>query len=541
MTKHSRFGYSAVSTYEQCPYRYRLQYLEGVETLPDYEPDNALIVGTAFHLGMEKGLGPAIEWYRAQFPCCGDAHENEVIKLETLIPKVRAMLDPRAVHERFVRDGDFLGTIDYLEPTGRRGEWDMVDFKYCSAKGIDRYRDSPQIHLYKRHFERTTAQHIRRMGYLCVPKTKIRQKKSESLSQFRRRLVETCEATEPVMIDVRYDPAKVEAFDRTVEEIRAATEWPKQESGLCPWCPFYNYCQKGKDYEMITLPSSERRNVEHVQRRKIWIYGPSFSGKTTMLDKAPNPLNLNTDGNVEFVTMPYLAIKDEVSVEGRITRRKFAWNVFKDAIEELEKKQNDFSTIIVDLLEDTREMCRLAKYDELGIQHESDSGYGKGWDIIKTEYLSTMRRFFNLPYENLIVVSHETTGEVKKKNGQTITRIMPDIQEAIANKIAGMVDVVARVVVEDDGSRTLNFKSNEYIFGGGRLKGIDVTSIPLDWDALTEVYDVASKPKRAAAKPAPKTEEPEPTDGPSETSDASPDTTEEAPAPRQRKRRVRAE
>ena len=33
--------------------------------------------------------------------------------------------------------------------------------------------------------------------------------------------------------------------------------------------------------------------------------GPAFSGKTTMLDYAPNPLNLNTDGNIEFVhTMP---------------------------------------------------------------------------------------------------------------------------------------------------------------------------------------------------------------------------------------------
>ncbi|MDZ5016678.1 AAA family ATPase, partial [Clostridium perfringens] len=183
----------------------------------------------------------------------------------------------------------------------------------------------------------------------------------------------------------------------------------------------------------------------------------------------------------------------------RITNRKFAWEVFKETITELEKKQNDFKTIIVDLLEDTREMCRLYKYDEMGITHESDGGFGKGWDIIKTEYLSTIRRFFNLDYENIVVLSHEDVSkDITKKNGQNITRIAPNIQDAIVNKVAGMVDIVARVIVEDDDSRTLNFKTSEVIFGGGRLKGISQTSIPLSWDELMKVYDEANSGKKDA-------------------------------------------
>ena len=252
----------------------------------------------------------------------------------------------------------------------------------------------------------------------------------------------------------------------------------------------------------MILPSVERRQAGEINKHKIWIYGQPFSGKTTFLDKAPNPLNLNTDGNITNVTMPYIAIKDVVTVEGRVTNRKYAWEVFKEVIEELEKKQNEFKTIIVDLVEDTREMCRLYKYNELGIEHESDSGYGKGWDIIKTEYLSTMRRFFNLDYENLVIVSHEDISkDITKKNGQTITKIAPNIQESIANKLAGMVDVVARVVVEDDDERTLNFKSNEVIFGGGRLQNIQETTIPLDWDKLMEVFGKPSEDKPSEDKP----------------------------------------
>ena len=127
-----------------------------------------------------------------------------------------------------------------------------------------------------------------------------------------------------------------------------------------------------------------------------------------------------------------------------------------------------------------REYCRIFEYDKLKIQHESDAGFGRGYDMIKTEFLSTMKRFFNLPYENLIIVSHEdTTRDITTKSGQNITKIKPNIQEALANKLAGMVDIVARVVVEED----------EVVFGGGRLRGIKTTKIPLKWAELVKVYD----------------------------------------------------
>lgn len=529
---HSRFGYSAVSTFEQCPYRYWLRHVEGAEVLPDFEPDNALTVGSAFHLGMEKGPEAAAEWYRAQFPVVGDAHETELLKLEYAIRDVRPMLHPRALHETFVRDGEFMGTIDYLEPVeGEPGTFDMLDFKYCNPKNVERYRQSAQLHLYKRHYERTTGRRIKHMGFLCVPKVGIKQGRGEELEAYRERVRRELRASEPVLVEVEYDPAKVEAFDRSVERIKRETEWRKEPSPLCRWCEYQKLCQEGVDY--MILPSSNRRDVEQVKRRKLWIYGTSYSGKTTFLDAAPNPLNLNTDGNVEFVTMPYVPIKDEVKVEGRMTKRKFAWEVFKEAIAELEKGDNDFQTVIVDLVEDTRDMCRVYMYDKLGIQHESDASYGKGWDIIKTEYLGVMRRFFNLDYENLVVVSHETVSEVKKKSGQSITKIQPNMQEAVALKLAGMVDLTARVVVDEDGTRTLNFKANEYVFGGGRVK-TDVQSIPLDWEELCKVYDAAKRAQRKAPQKA--TESPVTADKPEPAQEVEAEVIE-APEPPKRERK----
>lgn len=490
-----QYSHSRVETFKSCPYKFKLRYIDGLETLPSDDPQNPLIIGSAMHLGIEQDVETAVKWYYNQYPVITDLHVNEAIKLENLIPKVKEIL-PKGQHEVRIETNDFLGFADLVTDYG-----DIYDFKYSNH--VEKYLESKQLHLYK-HFRELNCDETNDLYYVFIPKTMIRQKKTESLYDFRKRLKETLAEMKPKIVKVDYDENKVEEFYSDISDIEMTERFEKVESNNCKFCEFYDYCTKGVNY--MILPSTERREIGTTNKHKIWVYGQPFSGKTTFLDKAPNPLNLNTDGNIGNVTMPYISIKDVVTVEGRVTKRKYAWEVFKEVLEELEKKQNEFQTIIIDLVEDTREMCRLYKYNELGIEHESDSGYGKGWDIVKTEYLSTMRRFFNLDYDNLVIVSHEDISkDITKKNGQNITKIAPNIQEAIANKLAGMVDVVARVVVEDDGERTLNFKSNEVVFGGGRLQNISETTIPLEWEELMKVF--GGTPKKKEETPTPVEEE----------------------------------
>lgn len=239
------------------------------------------------------------------------------------------------------------------------------------------------------------------------------------------------------------------------------------------------------------LPKAERVEISKNNYKKIWIYGAPFTGKTTLCDGAPMPINLNTDGNVKYVTMQRLPIKDDVRMEGRIEKRTFAWDIFKDAINEFERGGTGFETIVVDLLEDTYEHCRLFMYNKLGISHESDDSF-RAWDKVRIEFLSTFKRLLNLPY-NIVLISHEDTSkDITKKSGDKITAIKPNINDKIATKIAGMVDIVARTLIEDDDTRTLNFKTNEVIFGGGRLKGVKAKKIPLSWEDLMKVYAEAN-------------------------------------------------
>ena len=175
--------------------------------------------------------------------------------------------------------------------------------------------------------------------------------------------------------------------------------------------------------------------------------------------------------------------------------------MFKDTVAELEKKDNTFKTIVVDLLEDLYEHCRLYMYQQMGITHESDDSF-RAWDKVRGEFLNTLKKLMNLDYENIILISHEdTTKDITRKGGDKITAIKPNLQDKVANKVAGRVDVVARIVADDE-VRTFNFKSNEVIFGGGRLR-VNAKDIPLDVDALFTVYDEANANAAAGKKAAP--------------------------------------
>ncbi len=480
-----------------------MHYLDEVRTITSTNADNALILGTAIHTGIEHDVETAIKGYFNSFPIIDDLHINEAIKLEYLIPKVKDLL-PIGQHEVEVSTDDFIAYLDLLVPN-EDGTFDLYDFKY--SNNIDRYMKSGQLHEYKYFYEKQTGNIIKNMYFVFVPKVQIKQKKTEDLRAFRNRIMNELEKSEVKVVPVEFNIEKVIEFTLGIKQVLEETEFEKNPNYLCNWCDYQEFCEKGWDY--MLLPKNERRSIEKIEKKVIWLYGSPFSGKTFLANQFPDPLMLNTDGNIKFVDAPYLPIKDIVTVEGRITKKQFAWAVFKDAISELEKKQNDFKTIVVDLLEDTYEHCRVYMYDQMGITHESDDSF-RAWDKVRGEFLNTLKRLMNLDYENIILISHEDTSkDITKKGGDKITAIKPNLQEKAANKIAGMVDIVARVVA-DDNVRTLNFKTNEVIFGGGRLS-VSSNSIPLDYDELMKVYeeanlgakkDASSAPNKAADEPA---------------------------------------
>lgn len=533
------FSHSRVETFETCPYCYKLRYEDGLNTLPNDDPANALFLGTALHTGIEQGVKAGIKSYFDSYPVITDLHINESLKLEHWIPKVQDLVfqlcgNNQPVFERKILHPDLIGFMDLLIPVGMSGNtklFALYDFKYSNH--VDRYLESRQLHEYKYFYEKVNPYHkIVEMGFIFIPKTAIRQKKTEDLSQFRKRLKETLASQEIRVVKVDYDPKKVIEFYQHIKEILETKDFPKKECKLCDFCEFKDFCQQGVDY--MLLPKNERRVINASSRKKVWLYGAPFSGKTTLADNFPSPIMLNTDGNLNSFTSPVIEIKE--TLEGR--QKISAWDNFKSAIDELQKG-SDFETIVVDLVEDTYEHCRRYCYEKLGIEHESDNSF-KAWDYVRNEFLTTLKKLMTLDY-NIVLISHEDMSkDIMKKSGDKITSIRPNIADKVANKLAGMVDIVARVVADGDNERTLQFKSDDVVFGGGRLK-LTKTLIPLTYSAFESVYESQVAPKTEEVKTV-ETKQTETKQNESETKpqETQPETSGED-APRRRRRRTKAE
>lgn len=473
-----QYSFSRVETFKKCPYLYELKYIKGLDTLPNTDdPANALFLGSALHSAIENGLDAGIKEYYKQYPIISDSHINETIKLEKLVPQVMNLLPENCTFEYKLVCADFIGFIDLLIDLGG-GNYAIYDFKY--SNNVDHYLNSAQLHVYKYFFERLNAnKKVTELGFIFIPKTAIRQKKTETIAQFRERLNTTLNGLNVVKQTVNYDFSKVEQYFNDIKAIESAQSFPKCESRLCDFCNFNLYCQKGVNY--MLLPKNERRVINFNHRKKMWIYGAPYNGKTYLANTFPDPIMLNTDGNIDSFTAPYISIAD--TYEGR--SKVLAWDIFKRAIDEL-AKGSDFKTIVVDLVEDVYEACRRWCFDHYGFEHESDAGFGKGYDITRNEFLSTIKQLASLNY-NIIFISHvDMAKDITRKSGDKITAIRPNINEKIANKLAGMVDIVARAVA-DNGTYKLEFKSDDVVFGGGRLK-LTTTSILSSYEALNEIY-----------------------------------------------------
>ena len=468
-----KVSYSRVSTWGQCPHRFKLRYVDGVRGEPDTDPTSPLLTGTLIHRMIETDSETAVREYYDSIPITSDQVEEEIIKAEILAAKAREIL-PKGLSEVEIKSNNFIGYIDRLGDDGS-----IWDIKYSSHP--DRYKGE-QLQAYSLYYEKMTGIRIDKLHYLVIPRINIRLKKGETVAEFRNRLRSMAMAAKPVVLDYVRDDKEAGRFERMANMMLEDTQFPKHPSKLCEWCEYQTVCL-GED-NMVTLPENVKREAGKPTKRKIWLYGAPFSGKTYLADKFPNALMLNTDGNIGFTSSPYVSIKDEVVMNGRITQKKLAWDVFKDIVDELEKKQNPYQTIIVDLVEDLYEHCRLWAYQKLGIEHESDNSF-KAYDYVRTQFLSTMKRLVNLDYENIILISQEDTSrDITKRSVDKISTIKPNLQDKVALKVAGMVDIVGRVIAED-GKHIVSLKASEVVFGGGRLP-ITTPQIEATYERMAE-------------------------------------------------------
>lgn len=489
-----QFSYSRVDLFKRCPYHFKLRYIDRLTELPNYEANSPLIVGHALHTGIEKGKKAMLKEFYNAFPLVTNDVINEAIKLEHNLEKAKEWLSDFNnsfsftggyvfIHEYEINKPEFIGFVDLIVKRKGTNDIAIIDFKYSNA--IEKYKESPQLQIYKYYLEQE-GYNVIAMGYLFLPKTSIRQKKDEDLIQFRKRLNVTMRKLKTTCLKIEPQEMEIIYFLNECKEIKEAIQektfnWIKNPNDECFACnprfapEYLEQLRDDKGELIMTLPKNIRREKKIDERPDFWIYGDSYVGKSTFVDKFDDLLFLNTDGNTDNTTSPVINIKDEVVKEGRITKLTFAWEQFLNVVSELETdKDSGFKAIAIDLFEDLREHCRIYVFDKNGWEHESDGGYGKGWAMVKTEFNNAIKRLKNLGYQ-IIYISKEVKSETTLKGGAVRTNFIPNIDDKTANFTTGTVDLTIRAFMNSDGVRLLQLSKQRNVFGGGRFNFLNDT------------------------------------------------------------------
>jgi hypothetical protein len=91
------------------------------------------------------------------------------------------------------------------------------------------------------------------LKYVFIPKINIRQKKDETIWEFRQRLQEHLEASTIEVIEIPYDSDSVTDFQTACQQLGVVKNFPKNPTRLCGWCQYQKYCESNGEIDYMIL------------------------------------------------------------------------------------------------------------------------------------------------------------------------------------------------------------------------------------------------------------------------------------------------
>lgn len=210
------------------------------------------------------------------------------------------------------------------------------------------------------------------------------------------------------------------------------------------------------------------------------IYGHWKIGKSTFCSQMDNPLFLATEPGLEALSVYKLAVPD--------------WNTFLAVCGEIAKGKHEYKTIVIDTVDILWKCCAEYIRSQAGIQHESDLGYGKGWEMVKNEFFRALRKLAMLPY-GLVLTSHVNLIEVKTQTSVT-NKSVPTIPNSGREIILGWVDMILyceTVLTKEGEKRVIRTQPSEKWEAGDRTENAFnkrklPDTLPLDFTAFQNAF-----------------------------------------------------
>lgn len=228
---------------------------------------------------------------------------------------------------------------------------------------------------------------------------------------------------------------------------------------------------------MSLLPTKATKPKTNFEEYTTLIYGAPKTGKSTLASQFEKPLFLATEAGLNALETYSIEID--------------TWEKFCVACAEITAGGHGFKTIVIDTVDNLFNMCSSYVCKRNNIQHESDLSYGKGWKLVKDEFMRAIIKLSLLPY-GLVMISHAELVEIKTRTS-TLSKWVPTMSKQAREKILPMCDFIFFVVIEgtDEGEqRFIRTKACENWEAGDRTGRLP-ERIELNYKAIKEEFKKA--------------------------------------------------
>lgn len=230
----------------------------------------------------------------------------------------------------------------------------------------------------------------------------------------------------------------------------------------------------------VALPTERRSGESRLEELMTTIYGPPKIGKSTLANEFhESVLFMDVEGTLGDLEVFSIPIPD--------------WVTFLSACAVATKPETMKKHPIVCI--DTVDMLSLHCSDytnaALGVAHESDAGYGKGYHAKRTEFLRPLAKLAATPGLGVILVSHAKEQEIRARN-MTYYKSVPDLDKAGRDAAVNMSDLILFCDYEGEGEeerRVLRTKPSRYWEAGERSKAPRLPeTIEMSYEALKTAW-----------------------------------------------------
>ena len=234
----------------------------------------------------------------------------------------------------------------------------------------------------------------------------------------------------------------------------------------------------------MLLPKEKTSKAKRFEDEITLIYGDPKIGKSTFCSGFENALFLDSETGLSNLSVY------RVGIDG--------WETFIETYKELrdlvKAGKCPYKPLVFDTIDNIYQFCADYVCKKNGLKHPSDLDYGKGWNMVRTEFNTAMQAYKSLDL-GVIYVSHADGTEVKTRTG-SYTRYDVSMSGQANKVIVPSCDIImyAHSVQDKDGveHRVLETKPSAYWDAGDKTGKLPET-LPLNAAEFIKAFNEAIK------------------------------------------------